>query len=50
MHWGTFQLTAEDVIDPLIDLENAKRKININDEDFTTMAIGETLYLQKSNP
>ncbi|MFT6903429.1 MAG: N-acyl-phosphatidylethanolamine-hydrolyzing phospholipase D [Oleiphilaceae bacterium] len=42
MHWGTFQLTAEEIDAPKKELEVALKTRNISNEDFQTLAIGET--------
>lgn len=42
MHFGTFQLSAEAIDQPLIDLDAAKKKLNIQSEDFITLEVGET--------
>lgn len=42
MHWGTFQLSAEKMHAPKIELEAALKKHRIEDSDFQTLAIGET--------
>lgn len=45
MHWGTFPLTAEEPGAPVIELEKAKKAAEIKDQDFISMAIGQTLML-----
>jgi N-acyl-phosphatidylethanolamine-hydrolysing phospholipase D len=49
MHWGTFQLTAEPILEPLTRLQTAHRSGLISKEEFTTISIGETL-LQTIEP
>lgn len=43
MHFGTFPLANEAIDDPLIDLEIAKRELNVS--NFTTIKIGETKFI-----
>ncbi len=45
MHWGTFQLSAEDVLDPVEALTKAKRELGMEDDAFTTMALGEQIHI-----
>ena len=42
MHWGTFQLTSEAIDDPVNRLNKAKREGIIAEDEFITLAIGET--------
>jgi L-ascorbate metabolism protein UlaG (beta-lactamase superfamily) len=44
MHWGTFPLTAEPVIEPVTRLAHAVRQANLPPQSFTTFKIGETRY------
>lgn len=48
MHYGTFQLTAEDINDPLIALETAKNNANIKPSEFITLDIGKPFELKPS--
>ncbi len=43
MHWGTFQLTAEPIMEPVERLKLAVQKGEIGAKEFLTLAIGETL-------
>ena len=43
MHWGTFPLTAEAPMAPVVELERQKKEQQISDEEFSTMIMGETL-------
>jgi len=43
MHWGTFPLTAEGPGDPLKELNKQRMRLNISQNEFLTMAIGETI-------
>lgn len=43
IHYGTFQLTAESIDDPLKDLAESLRKKNIPSSQFLTPEFGETL-------
>lgn len=42
MHFGTFQLSAEGIDQPLIDLHAAKAKYKIPEHEFITLKEGET--------
>lgn len=42
MHFGTFQLSAESIDQPIIDLQIAKNKLQIPDNEFITMDVGQT--------
>jgi len=44
MHWGTFQLTAESIREPVERLEAAVKAGTIAEDEFITLAIGETLF------
>jgi len=44
MHWGTFQLTAEPIREPVERLEKAVNNSLLQEGEFTTLAIGETLF------
>ncbi|WP_168171411.1 MBL fold metallo-hydrolase [Lacimicrobium sp. SS2-24] len=44
MHWSTFQLSAEPLFEPKSRLEQAAAKAGV-EKAFTTLTIGETLYL-----
>lgn len=46
MHWGTFILTDEPMKAPPKVLEIAKRKFQVEDEDFFLMKHGETMVLE----
>ena len=41
MHFGTFQLTAEKINDPIEQLEIQKKKQSVPDTDFITLEVGE---------
>lgn len=43
MHYGTFQLTDEAIYKPVEDLQKAKLRNNIPANDFTVMAVGQTI-------
>jgi N-acyl-phosphatidylethanolamine-hydrolysing phospholipase D len=43
MHWGTFPLTAEGPIDPYVELLKQRELYQLNEEEFITMRVGETL-------
>lgn len=42
MHWGTFPLTAEPVLEPVARLSSAVEAASLGPETFTTLKIGET--------
>ena len=42
IHWGTFQLTSEPILEPPKLLEEAKRQHGINAEAFVVLDHGET--------
>lgn len=44
MHWGTWVLTTEDVLEPPKRLREECKKLAIADEDFTVCDIGESLF------
>lgn len=41
MHWGTFPLSAEGLLQPVTELREAKQKHNVTAEQFQVFAIGE---------
>ncbi len=43
MHWGTFPLTAEGPIDPVVELRRQVGLQNLRKGEFMSLAIGETL-------
>lgn len=43
MHWGTYPLTAEGPIDPVLELEKQKKAYKLMPEAFITMTIGESI-------
>jgi len=46
MHWGTFPLTAEGPVDPVLELAKQRKKLNISRSEFMSIAIGETINLE----
>ena len=42
IHWGTFQLTDEAPLDPRNDLLKFRDQKGLSEDEFTTLAIGET--------
>jgi L-ascorbate metabolism protein UlaG (beta-lactamase superfamily) len=50
MHYGTFQLTAEGIDDPIAALAEAKRAAGVADEAFRTLEFGESVRLPKVSP
>ena len=45
MHFGTFQLTAEGIDDPILALEEARRAHGLPPSAFRTLAFGESIRL-----
>lgn len=43
MHWGTYPLTAEGPIDPVVELTKQKKAYRLRDDEFITMALGESI-------
>ncbi|KAH6892844.1 N-acyl-phosphatidylethanolamine-hydrolyzing phospholipase D [Coprinopsis sp. MPI-PUGE-AT-0042] len=43
MHWGTWVLTSEDILEPPKRLREECRKLDIPDDDFTVCNIGQTM-------
>ena len=43
MHWGTYPLTAEGPIDPVVELEKRKKEYGLQADEFVTMALGESI-------
>ena len=44
MHWGTFILTTEPIVQPKKDLEDNLKKRGLDDSFFVTMAHGNTIF------
>jgi N-acyl-phosphatidylethanolamine-hydrolysing phospholipase D len=44
MHWGTWILTGEGILDPPTRLAEERKKLDIEDDAFVTCDIGETLF------
>lgn len=42
IHFGTFPLADDGMTEPLDDLQSAREKFNVSDEEFTTLKEGET--------
>jgi L-ascorbate metabolism protein UlaG (beta-lactamase superfamily) len=42
IHFGTFQLTDEGIDDPVSDLKKALKKMNVPENEFITLEVGET--------
>ena len=47
MHWGTFPLTAEPVLEPVERLSKAVERAGLGPTVFTTLSIGETRRFQR---
>jgi L-ascorbate metabolism protein UlaG (beta-lactamase superfamily) len=45
MHWGTFQLTSEPMLEPPERLALAMEAVGADVAPFETLAIGETIQL-----
>jgi N-acyl-phosphatidylethanolamine-hydrolysing phospholipase D len=50
VHWGGFHLTAEGVLEPAADLQRARRAAAIPEEEFATVAVGETRHYLPLQP
>lgn len=48
MHYGTFQLSAESLTEPVKRLEQAKQKANIGKQDFITLDIGKPVDIHRT--
>eukprot|EP01111_Echinosteliopsis_oligospora_P013446 TRINITY_DN4828_c0_g1_i1.p1 TRINITY_DN4828_c0_g1~~TRINITY_DN4828_c0_g1_i1.p1 ORF type:complete len:350 (-),score=78.01 TRINITY_DN4828_c0_g1_i1:27-1076(-) len=46
MHWGTFVLTDEPVLEPPVKLAEELRQKDLHDDDFVVVNIGQTLSLE----
>lgn len=42
VHWGTFMLTGEDILEPLALLEQAKESLGVDAQSFVALQHGET--------
>ncbi len=47
IHWATFPLTDEDPIEPALELARARNLHNLQNDEFFTMAHGETLHMDE---
>lgn len=45
-HWGTFRLSGEGIDEPVTDLEKAKQKYNLKEDEFLALAIGMTKIIK----
>lgn len=43
MHWGTYPLTAEGPIDPVVELEKQRIAYRLKPSEFITMTLGESI-------
>ena len=50
MHFGTFQLTAEAIDQPLVDLERSRAENGIPEVEFVTLQEGETRSFRTDAP
>ena len=50
IHWGTFQLTDEAPLQPRRDLHLERAKQGLDENVFTTLAIGETAVFPPRTP
>lgn len=46
MHWGTFQLSAEPMMEPVERIEQAVAEGRIKADEFITMSVGETIKME----
>ena len=42
IHWGTFPLADEDVVEPALELGRCREEANLNSDEFFTTRLGET--------
>ncbi|CDR35143.1 MBL fold metallo-hydrolase [Criblamydia sequanensis] len=45
IHWGTFKLTDEPILEPPLELEKARKKWHLRKKDFVTLPVGEILKI-----
>ena len=45
LHWGTFPLADEHIVEPALELARARTEVNVPTQEFYTMAHGETLFV-----
>jgi N-acyl-phosphatidylethanolamine-hydrolysing phospholipase D len=50
IHWGTFELTDESLDEPPRKLTDARRQLNVADNAFFTLAVGQTRRLPPRRP
>jgi len=50
MHWGTFQLTDEEILEPPALLKKALEEKNLDEEYFVTLKPGEIFNLSQQGP
>jgi hypothetical protein len=50
MHWGTFLLTDEEVLEPSVLLRKALEDKNLDKEYFMTLKPGEIFNLSQQGP
>jgi len=43
MHWGTFTLTDEPILEPPERLATELKRLGLSEDAFTTLTIGETI-------
>jgi len=46
IHWGSFELTNEDLDQPIIDLGRALKKFNVSSDEFRLLRHGETMEIK----
>lgn len=47
IHWGTFQLSAESIDQPIIDLARAKKQYGVSDKEFFIIQEGVPVHIPK---
>jgi len=47
IHWGTFQMSAEPIEKPVIDLEAARKEFHVAEKDFFVIREGEPFYVNQ---
>ncbi|EIM81772.1 N-acyl-phosphatidylethanolamine-hydrolyzing phospholipase D [Stereum hirsutum FP-91666 SS1] len=44
MHWGTWQLTSEPVLEPPVALKEEREKLGMREDEFVVPGLGETVF------
>ncbi|TYJ55736.1 hypothetical protein B9479_003512 [Cryptococcus floricola] len=46
VHWGTWLMSDEAYNKPPLDLEIARKKLNVEEEQFCVLPVGKTIVLE----